>query len=232
MGDRNKNEAKWELDYIKCHTKKQLRAYVDKYWNEKDNPYLSQAKKRLSQKESSYSIRNFSGNVFTLSNIKEFFSATGALIIMAGVVVIAIIAISMAKDYLFKSHHYSAERAVNIDIKSPSSDNDEVVTTVYTPEDSHTPENSNSTTSNPVPPVVVTVPYTPAPAPAPPTNDSPPQKYGHQCPLCGGSGRKISESYMGQSGMDTKWCEICRREVTITHNHVWCDQCRGDGWCD
>lgn len=52
---------------------------------------------------------------------------------------------------------------------------------------------------------------------------------GHTCRLCNGTGKKISEVYMGT--FDTrKWCDICKKEVYITHKHVSCDLCGGDGW--
>ncbi len=49
----------------------------------------------------------------------------------------------------------------------------------------------------------------------------------HQCRLCGGTGMKIKEDWMG--GSETKWCNTCNKNVYITHSHVRCDACGGRG---
>ena len=52
---------------------------------------------------------------------------------------------------------------------------------------------------------------------------------GHQCKVCGGQGRVVKETYLGNASQ-TKWCDICRKEVYVAHHHTSCQTCGGDGW--
>ena len=76
------------------------------------------------------------------------------------------------------------------------------------------------------------LPITPTPRPIIPLTPTPNKSKGHQCRLCEGKGRKISENYWGQSGSDTKWCDECHKIVGVGHNHQRCDLCDGDGWIE
>jgi hypothetical protein len=54
---------------------------------------------------------------------------------------------------------------------------------------------------------------------------------GHKCRLCDGTGKKISEPYLGNTN-STKWCSDCQKTVYVAHSHIRCDLCGGDGWCE
>lgn len=41
----------WEIEYIKCDSRKKLLKYIEKYGNTPQNPYLQEAKNRISQKD-------------------------------------------------------------------------------------------------------------------------------------------------------------------------------------
>lgn len=50
----------------------------------------------------------------------------------------------------------------------------------------------------------------------------------HQCRVCGGSGSTVSETWLGNTS-STKYCEICRKQVYVSHHHVPCSTCGGNG---
>lgn len=52
---------------------------------------------------------------------------------------------------------------------------------------------------------------------------------GHQCRVCGGSGLVVDNTYLGYASQ-TKWCDICRKEVYVAHRHKSCKTCGGEGW--
>lgn len=52
---------------------------------------------------------------------------------------------------------------------------------------------------------------------------------GHQCRLCGGSGRKVRETWTSDK-TSTKWCSECSKKVGLGHSHTQCDLCHGSGW--
>lgn len=49
------------------------------------------------------------------------------------------------------------------------------------------------------------------------------------CRVCNGTGRKISERWMGSQTSQRKWCGTCNEYVIQTHQHVRCDNCNGTG---
>ena len=63
------------------------------------------------------------------------------------------------------------------------------------------------------------------------TNSGGSSSSGHKCRLCGGSGRKVRESWVGDK-TSTKWCNECNKSVGMGHSHTQCDMCGGDGWVD
>ena len=50
----------------------------------------------------------------------------------------------------------------------------------------------------------------------------------HQCRVCGGSGQVVDNTYLGNASQ-TKWCDVCRKEVYAAHRHKRCDTCGGSG---
>lgn len=52
---------------------------------------------------------------------------------------------------------------------------------------------------------------------------------GHQCNLCGGTGRKIRLIHPADA-TQTKWCSECNKSVGTGHFHTRCDLCGGSGW--
>ena len=52
---------------------------------------------------------------------------------------------------------------------------------------------------------------------------------GHQCRVCGGTGRVVDNTYLGNASQ-TKWCDICRKEMYVAHHHKNCQTCGGNGW--
>lgn len=77
---------------------------------------------------------------------------------------------------------------------------------------------------------IVTRIYTPtSTSTSTPKKDEDPSKSTEKaCRLCKGSGIKIKEVWMG--GSQTKWCETCKKNVYIGHQHVRCDICKGTGY--
>lgn len=47
MGADKRTLAIWEMEYLKCQTKNSLKNYISKYENEPENPYVSQAVRKL-----------------------------------------------------------------------------------------------------------------------------------------------------------------------------------------
>lgn len=47
MNTDKRTMAIWEIEFLKCQTKKSLQNYISKYENEPENPYVSQARRKL-----------------------------------------------------------------------------------------------------------------------------------------------------------------------------------------
>lgn len=140
------------------------------------------------------------------------------------------------KGYIAQSnviHFFSAEEDSEEDENSLIEDDN----TLYNDEDLSTYDNDEVSSSDANDYIIE--------QPVAPTNIQPAHYYsepvqvedvkpnqGHQCRLCNGTGRKISEYYWGQSGTETKWCDECHKTVGIAHSHHYCDLCGGDGWIE
>lgn len=54
----------------------------------------------------------------------------------------------------------------------------------------------------------------------------------HKCRVCNGTGMKITERWMGSTTSESKWCDICKKKVILTHHHTHCDNCHGKGYAE
>ena len=75
---------------------------------------------------------------------------------------------------------------------------------------------------------LIIIPDNPVPIPEP-VPDPKPTPGSHACRVCNGTGKKISERWMGSQTSERKWCSICNKNVLQTHQHVRCDNCNGTG---
>ena len=75
----------------------------------------------------------------------------------------------------------------------------------------------------------------PGPAPAVSSSSTAPTRRSRQCSVCKGTGREPRWSYIGGSpgvAGKKKWCDVCHKEESYGHYHVYCSTCKGDGWID
>ncbi len=81
---------KWELEYIRCSSNKQLRAYIEKYKSELNNPFVEDALKRVSSEYVS-STRSHSPKIESMIATKSKSNGIDVVDIIKGIGVVCFI---------------------------------------------------------------------------------------------------------------------------------------------
>lgn len=120
----------WEIEFIKCNSKKQLENYVNQYSHCPQNPFIEQAKNKLNSKHYSHSV--FSGDTNFKSTICFFGILVGVIVVICGLLKYDVINFSTSNgeiqsnsikhphspNYPFSSEPYSDETTSNSDYSS------------------------------------------------------------------------------------------------------------------